>query len=219
MTAIKQIIEPRSDAWYMARLSKFSSSDLHKLIGNGRGKDSIFTDTGLTYIHEKVSETFSGALPDPVSSAPLAWGIMNEALAISEFERSYLQTVQTGTFYDLEDLFCGTPDGETETHILEVKCPYNGGNHIANTLIRDNDSLKSVRTEYYWQVQGNMHLSGKEKAYFISFDPRLPAPINLHVVEILLSKEDMTQALDKIKMAIEYKDKMMVHLAGQKIAA
>jgi hypothetical protein len=215
MKAKKHIIQPHSREWYMSRLSKFSSSELHKLISEGKKKEQVFSDTGLSYIYEKVSETISSELPDQVTSASLEWGIMNETAAVLEFERVFKETVQTGTYYDLEDLFCGTPDGETITHILEVKCPYNGGNHIANTLIRDNASLKLIRKEYYWQVQANMWLSGKSKAYFISFDPRLPPPVNLHVAEILLSEDDMLEAMEKIKMAVEYKDRILVNLIEQ----
>jgi hypothetical protein len=115
----------------------------------------------------------------------------------------------------LDDFFCGTPDGETATHILEVKCPYNGGNHIKNTLIRDSADLKQIRTEYYWQVQSNMWLSGKDKAYFISFDPRLPYPVNMHVVEIELNEDDILAAMEKIRMAGEYKERMLMNIADQ----
>jgi len=215
MKATRHIIQPQSSEWYLSRLSKFSSSEVHKLIGEGRKKDTIFSDTGLSYIYEKVSETISGELPYPASSASLEWGIDNEAKAIAEFERAFQQTVQTGIVYHLDEIFCGTPDGETPTHILEVKCPYNGGNHIQNTLIRDAESLKSIRKEYYWQVQMNMWLSGKDQAYFISFDPRLPPPMNMHVAEIELNESDVLEAMEKIKMAGEFKARMMANIAEQ----
>ena len=213
MKATKEIIQPHSQEWYLARLSKFSSSEIHKLIGEGRKKDAVFGDTGMSYIYEKVSETISGELPEQRSSASLDWGIANEGNAIIEFERAYRETVQTGTFYDLDKMYCGTPDGETANRILEVKCPYNGGNHIENLLIRDTKTLKEKRKEYYWQVQGNMYLAEKTSAYFISFDPRLPAPINLHVVEILLIEEDAEAMIEKVRMANELKDRMLINLA------
>lgn len=215
MNATRHIIQPHSQEWYMSRLSKFSSSEVSKLIQDGRKKDAVFSDTALSYIYGKVAETISNVLPDQVTSASMEWGIMHESEAIMEFERQFQQTVQTGTVYHLDDTFCGTPDGETPTHILEIKCPYNAGNHIQNTLIRDAASLKEIRVEYYWQVQMNMWLSSKEKAYFISFDPRQPHPVRMHIVEIDINEKDVNCAIEKIKMAAEFKDRMIANIAEQ----
>lgn len=217
MKATRHIMQPHSQEWYLSRLSKFSSSEVFKLVKDGRKKDAIFSDTALSYIYEKVAETMSNVLPESVTSASLEWGILHESEAIMEFERQFQQTVQTGTVYHLDDTFCGTPDGETPTHILEVKCPYNSGNHIQNTLIRDAATLKEIRVEYYWQVQMNMWLSGKSKAYFISFDPRQPHPVRMHVVEIDFNEEDVQQALTKISMASEFKYRMIANIADQYI--
>lgn len=208
----KMYVTPNSDEWRTLRLSRFSSSSLFKLMGKGRAKDDLFSQTGMTYIYEKVSETFCQELPEQAFSKAIEWGHANETFAIQEFTNRYRQTVETGTFYNIGDRFCGTPDGETVSHILEIKCPYTPSNHIENFLIRDNESFKKFRPEYYWQVQANMWLAGKSKAAFISFDPRQTEKLQLHAVEIELDSFEMIEAETRIDMAVEIRDSIIEKL-------
>ncbi len=43
---------------------------------------------------------------------------------------------------------------------IEIKCPFNSGNHLQNFFITNNEQLKSKRTEYYWQMQMGMIAAG-----------------------------------------------------------
>ena len=203
---VKHSITPNSTEWLTLRLSKFSSSELHKLMSEGRDSDQIFSKTGMTYIYQKAGEALSGELSEMVSSRAIDWGHANESFAVAEFQGRHHQTVETGTFYTIGDLFCGTPDGETPTHILEVKCPYQGGNHIENFLIRDNESFKKIRPEYYWQLQANMWISGKSHGIFLSYDPRQQKRLQLHAVEIHLDHYAMIEAKARIEAAATVRD-------------
>lgn len=169
------------EAWEQQRLGKFTSSEIWKLMGNGRVKGNPFSQTAMTYIKTKAAELITGERTPDVNSNAIEYGRSMESEAFEVFNRLLpdLGAVHYGIsvpkFYEYGDFAGGSPDGETglDEAVIEIKCPYNSTNHIVHLLLNDGNDLKAECEDYYWQVQANMLFTGRHKAYFISYDPRV----------------------------------------------
>jgi hypothetical protein len=211
MRGTKLKLEPQSLAWFGARLGKFTSSEIWKIINTGRSGELV-TQTGRSYILSKVAEAVSDVAPEEIFAKSLDWGKENEPRAITAFTLLSNKTVETHTAYDADMVF-GTPDGETETHVLEIKCPYDQTRHVENLLIADADELKRARPEYYWQLTMNMMLAGKRKGYFISYDPRMKEIARMKVIELTLNEWDVEALVERINLAMQLRDNYLLKLA------
>lgn len=202
----------RSDAWHSVRLGRFTSSEIHKLIGEPKTKNQWgLTDTASTYIKEKAAEILTGRpqlSPDTIATQ---WGVEQEVVCKSLMQDRGYVIEETG-FHPYEDHAGGSPDGfiiAKETSVLEIKSPFHSVNHIKHLIIQDQDELKKVCKEYYWQVQANMLFTGKQSALFVSFDPRMSGkelhllPVEVNTTDIVLLNEAIGKASKYLKHILE----------------
>jgi len=165
------VVETSTEAeWQQQRLGKFTASRFGDLMKQGRKKDERFGKMALNYMYEKIAEIITG-VPHFVDSRAIEWGNDHEDEAIDVFESKTGAEVQRmGTvFHQYPKLhYVGSsPDGFIgEDGIIEVKCPYVSANHIKTALTQE------LSDEYYFQVQGNLMVTGKHWCEFISYDPR-----------------------------------------------
>jgi hypothetical protein len=190
--------------WQEQRIGRFTASEIHKLLKAGKAKDSIFGDTAMTYIHEVAAEILSG-VAEEVTTKAMEWGAFHEPAAMEAYRK---QTGANVTYYGTEnpvfieygEFAGGSPDGVTDTHLIEIKCPYRSVNHVENLTLTA-ETFPAKRPEYHAQVQFNMYLTKKDRAHFISFDPRmagedqqlfiLEIPYNAEFVETIKSRIDL----------------------------
>ena len=178
------IITHSEDNWLDARKGKFTASEIHKLMGKG----NPLSKTAETFVYEKCAEVLTGERK-PIYAPSIDWGKEYEAEAFEYFQQlSFEQFTyyggETHVFIPYGSHSGYSPDAIGENSIIEIKCPYNSSNHLKNFTIYDADSLKSIHPEYYWQVQLGMIATNLDKAYFVSYDPRMPQGKKLHVAEI-----------------------------------
>lgn len=136
-----------------------------------------------------------------VKSKSLEHGIEHESSALDAFIEWYSRNenatdiiVQTGFMqWDENPRIGASPDAIIKTRdgkikgIVEIKCPYNGGNHI-NTLLS-----KCVDKRYTKQVYGNMLVTDAQVGYFVSYAPDVYlSDKRLAVVKV--DKSDSTHA-------------------------
>lgn len=195
-------VEQRTDLWDKQRLGKFTASEIYKLMGVPKSKTDIFTDTAYTYILDKVSEELTGFAPVKNGEA-LVWGIEQESQAKKWFTTITGKTIEEVGFISLNEHSGGSPDGIVEDGIIEIKCPYNTVNHIKHIL--DSDNFRSNFPDYYWQMQMNMLVTETQKAYFISFDPRIDSDCGMYIKEIERNQADIDLMVEKINEAVEAK--------------
>lgn len=166
-----------SDEQKKKRLGMFTGSEIYKLMG-ARG----FGKTGETYIYEKASEIFTGqSAKQDFSSAATSWGNDHELEAMLYYESATKNKVVKGKTLN-NGIICGTPDGlcerismytgDVDKFGIEIKCPFNPGNHMQNLLMNSQDDLLKLRPEYYWQCISYMWLTKLNKWVFCSYDPR-----------------------------------------------
>ena len=193
--------------WLLERCGKFTSSEVYKLIPNGRAKGEKFSQTGKTYIKQKAAEFITKEPMQRPTTFAMEWGLSNENEALNQFEKIYGEIERFGTtnpkFFKSSDFFGGTPDAVLKDYVLEVKCPFNSENHLDHLLLETAEDLKEYSPDYYWQLVSNMVIMEKQKAMFISYDPRFPFDLTLKVLKFDLVQEDADLLISKIEAASE----------------
>jgi len=127
------------------------------------------------------------------------WGNENEALAVAAYEADqFVEIHSKQLFQQVPGMFVGgTCDGLVGTDgMVEIKCP-NSDNHLLN--ISHNEQVE----KYKYQIQAYLWIYGRDWTDFISFDPRFPDDLQLHVHRI----ERDESIIDQIKArAVEMED-------------
>ena len=180
-------ITQQEELWQEARLSRFTASEIHKLMGISRSGD-VLSKTAETFVYEKAAEILTGQRK-PIFGDALEHGKQYEPDAFNHFARITFDEFtyyggETYVFIPYGDHSGYSPDGLSKDAILEIKCPYNSAIHLKNFTIYDADSLKALHPEYYWQMQLGMIAADLDRGYFVSYDPRMPQGKVIHVAEI-----------------------------------
>jgi putative phage-type endonuclease len=127
---------------------------------------------GELVIERLTGNAFQHALTDPMQH-----GIEYEPIARAEYE---LLTGREVTpiglaMHDEIKYFSASTDGLVgDDGILEIKCP-NPLNHLS---ILDS---REIPDDYHWQMLGGMACTGRKWCDFVSYDPRMPADMQLFV--------------------------------------
>lgn len=209
-----QSIFEQTAQWEQLRVGKFTASEIHRLFVSGRGKAEYFGKGAHAYIREVLAEIATG---QPVGGQEkykqMEWGEAHELEAVMEFEkRTGLVVNYNGSadpefmsFPGFEDMAGASRDGIIEgVAIVEVKCPYDSTNHIANLFISNQQQLKEERPDYYWQIMMNAVCSGVNKGYFVSYDPRMfNTKLRLLYMEVDTWEEDVAELTERIGEAVK----------------
>lgn len=211
--AIAQDMDQRTADWHSIRLGKFTSSEIHKLMGTLRSTSAKLlglTDGGITYVEAKVAEIITGERKESPQTFAIMWGNENEPMARERFiTDTGIEVLETG-FHLYGDHAGGSPDGITAHGIIEIKCPFDSGNHVRYLTLQTPLAIKEEVPEYYWQMVANMVFTGTEICHFISYDPRVKhKQLQLHVVEVPLIAEEKEQLLERIDKAVNYKNSIL----------
>ena len=96
----------------------------------------------------------------------------------------------------------GSPDGLVgEDGLIEIKCPFNGANHLRHCFITDEETLLSEVPEYYYQMQCYMLLSNRNWCDFVSFDPRIISDLGLFIFRLNRNDEVIEKMKSKVIIA------------------
>ena len=211
----------RSLDWHRARLGVITGSEVHKLIGSGRGKDKEFTDTGLSYINNLIfqsdmnpaiitdDELFQKYLDmNSTTSKAMKWGIEYEEEARSIYaELNNVHVVETSlVLHPIIEGFGSSPDGYCDYDdgnrvCLEIKCPQ-GGEYIRYSRFRTPEDLKHGKPEYYWQCLAHMSVTGANRTDFIAYNPMVLHPYHCLPVPRELVEADIDLLISRVQQAI-----------------
>lgn len=168
-------MEQRSEEWYAARLGDIGCSRLGDVCAKGRNGEP--SSTRRNYMSELLCERLTGKRADHWTSPEMQWGIDNEPLARAMYEaRTGAWVVEDGgrPHPTIKGWGC-SPDGLIDDDGgLEIKCP-NTATHLATVL----DG--KINRDYILQMAGGCIIYDRAYWDFVSFDPRLPDPINLFI--------------------------------------
>ena len=162
-----------SQEWHTFRLGKVSGSRVKDVMAKGRGKEP--SATRRNYMMELLCERLTGnpAGADLSRNAAVQRGVELEPLARASYEVSAgVMVAETGCFsHQSIDWFIASPDGLVgDAGLIECKCP-NTATHVATLQSGRHDA------QYEWQMLAQMACTGRAWVDFVSFDDRLPEPL------------------------------------------
>jgi hypothetical protein len=168
-------------------------------MGTPRNKSEYLSETAKSFVYEKASELLTG-IRKPIWGEALTWGTENEKEAFEVFQHNQDDFYtyyggETYTFIPYGEYSGYSPDALGSNCLVEIKNPFNSGNHLKNRTIKCAEDLLKIHPEYYWQMQLGMIASAVEFGYFVSYDKRMPGTHNLFIAHIEL--EDVKEIIDE----------------------
>jgi len=181
-------VQQGTDEWLLARVGIATASKFSDIMSRTPAPIA-------NYKAELVLERITGKQADGFKSADMQWGTDNEPTArlMYSLHNSDVDVRECGIFLHPE-LKCGaSPDGLIgDDGTLEIKCPRTA-THI-ETLHR-----QTVPAQYYWQIQGQLWLTGRKWADFVSYDTRLPENASYFCKRVERNEEDISKLEIKVK--------------------
>lgn len=174
-------MEQRDKEWYALRCGMITASKYPLLVKlDGTMKDG---ETAYSYIMQLLAERlgYDDGEPDgAMTTRAMEHGVMYEPVAIESYERAVFNKVDRIPFVKHPTLNTGgSPDGLVgDDGIVEVKCPYQVVNHI-RTMVRN-----EVPNDYKAQIQGYLWLTDREYCDYISYNPYINGPYQMHVIRV-----------------------------------
>lgn len=163
--------------WHARRLGKVTASRLADVVAKTK---SGWGASRANYMAQLVAERLTGARTEGFTSAAMQWGIDQEPLAIAMYSFEHDAHVSPSDFVDHPriEMSGASPDGLVgDDGMVEVKCP-NTATHI-DTLLNE-----SIPEKYLLQMQWQMACCERQWVDFCSFDPRMPADLQLWVKRV-----------------------------------
>lgn len=163
-----------SEEWFAARCGRVTASRIADVVaktksGWGTGRKN--------YMAQLVAERLTGTVADSYTNAAMQHGIDTEpqARAAYEFERD-VEVVEVGSVdHPTIPMTSASPDGLVgDDGLIEIKCP-NTATHI-DTLLSG-----KIPKKYQLQMAWQMVCTGRSWCDFVSFDPRMPAEMQMFV--------------------------------------
>lgn len=168
-----------TDAWHLARAGKATGSRAEDICA--KLKSGGEASTRRNYRVQLVTERLIGApAEDGFVSKDMQWGTENEPFARMAYEVETGEVVREAGFVYLNAIAAGcSVDGFIgDDGILECKCP-KSATHVSYLL------SSRLPPEYVAQVTHNVWITGAKFADFVSFDPRMPAELQLFRVRVM----------------------------------
>jgi putative phage-type endonuclease len=153
-------------AWLSQRCGKLTASRMADAMDmTAKGADSAKRKALKV---ELLAERLTGdAVPHFVNSF-MQWGLEQEPAAKAAYELASGQMILPCGFYDHPQIadFGATPDGLISQGVIEFKCPQTT-THIGWIL------AGGVPEQHRPQILAQLACTGRERAVFVSFDPRI----------------------------------------------
>lgn len=170
-------VEQLSAEWFKQRCGKATASRISDIVAKTK---SGYSTSRANYMAQLVVERMTNQVAESYTNAAMEWGIENETFARAAYEAKTGNMVdQVGSIdHPQIAMSAASPDGLVGyLGCLEIKCP-NTATHI-DTILGDEPAKK-----YYDQMQWQMVCANRSWCDFVSFDPRMPAHLQLFVKRI-----------------------------------
>lgn len=170
--------------WFAIRCGKVTASRIADVMAK--------TKTGwgasrANYAAQLISERLTGVPADSYTNKEMQWGLDTEphARAAYEFYRDLDVELIAFVEHPRIEMSGASPDGLVgKDGLVEIKCP-NTATHI-ETLLGEPFSAK-YRLQALWQ----MACTGRKWCDLVSFDPRMPEAMRLHIERVPRIEEEI----------------------------
>lgn len=171
------MIEQGTDEWRQQRLGKVTASRISDLTAKTK---TGWSTSRANYMAELLCERLTGVPAESYRSPAMQWGTDQEPNARAAYEFLHDCTVDPVGFVEHPriPMTGASPDGLIGSDgLIEIKCP-NTATHI-ETL-----SGGAVPGAYIAQIQWQLACTDRQWCDWVSFDPRMPAAMQLFVQRI-----------------------------------
>lgn len=176
------MIDQGTAEWHAARCGKVTASRVADVVAKtAKGWGA----SRANYMAELVAERLTGVSGEGYTNAAMRWGTETEPQARAAYEFLHdCDVMQVGFVpHPLIPNTGASPDGLIgDDGLIEIKCP-NTATHIETLL------GQSVAGKYVTQMQWQMACTGRAWCDFASFDPRMPAEMQLFVRRVERDEE------------------------------
>jgi putative phage-type endonuclease len=198
-------IEQGSEAWIQARLGRLTASrvaDATARTKTGWGASRANLMAAL------IAERLTGVQQETFTNAAMQWGTTTEpeARAAYEFRRD-TDVTQVGLIeHPTIPMSGASPDGLVGADgMVEFKCP-GTATHI-DTLLG-----ASIDGRYVKQMQWQMACAGRAWCDFVSYDPRLPEHMRLHITRLKRDDETIAELEKEVRAFLDELDAKVAKL-------
>ncbi len=166
-----------SPEWHAARCGKLGASsvaDATARIKTGWGASRANVMARL------IVERLTGQPAETYINAAMQWGVDTEPQARSMYSFVHGLDVKTVglVLHPTITMTHASPDGLVgDDGLVEIKCP-TSATHIDTLLGAE------IEGKYVKQMQWQMACTGRQWCDFVSFDPRMPPEMQLHVIRV-----------------------------------
>jgi len=170
-------MEQGSEEWKLARCGSVGASQIADLMARTKSGPSA---SRANLMAQLLCERLTGAPTEGFTSEAMRWGTETEPQARAAYEFTTDAEVQQVALVPHPSITGShaSPDGLVgDDGLLEIKCP-STATHV-ETLLGE-----AVAGKYLLQMQWQMACTGRKWCDFVSFDPRLPADMQLFVQRI-----------------------------------
>jgi putative phage-type endonuclease len=166
-----------TDEWKALRLGRVTASRLSDVLAKIKTGEAAIR---ANYKAELVAERLTGKAAESFTNAAMKWGTEAEPLARAAYEAETGELVAEIAFVPHPAILMAgaSPDGLVGADgLLEIKAPETK-KHIATLL--SGQAPAEYLPQMYWQ----MACTGRKWCDFVSFDPRLPADLQLFIKRV-----------------------------------
>lgn len=201
-------MDQRTDDWFAARLGKVTASRISDVVAKTKTGPSA---SRANYMAQLIVERMTGKPTESYSNSAMQWGTDTEPLARAAYEMATDTIVDEVGFVEHESLsMCGaSPDGLVgDKGLIEIKCP-NTATHI-ETLING-----TIDNKYMLQMQWQMACTDRDWCDFVSFDPRMPEPLQLKIIRVPMNEMlvvDLENQVEQFLNEVQEKVKFLNNL-------
>lgn len=170
-------LEQGSEDWLRARLGKLTASRVADMMARTK---SGYGASRKNYAAELIAQRLTGEIPQTFTNAAMQWGTDHEPEARMLYEMMYdVEVEEVGLVpHPSIEMAAASPDGLVPVDgLIEIKCP-NTSTHI-ETLLNE-----SAPGKYIYQMQFQMRCTGRAWCDYVSYDPRMPAEMQLYVQRV-----------------------------------
>jgi putative phage-type endonuclease len=167
-------MDQRTDEWFAARAGKVTASRIADVMARTK---SGWGASRADYLSQLVRERLLGTCEQGFSNAAMQWGVEQEAAARDCYSFASDNAVAEVGFIPHPTIAMAgaSPDGLVgDDGMVEIKCPA-PGTHQATLL------GGPIADKYVKQMQFQMACADRQWCDFVSYDPRWPVEMQLHV--------------------------------------
>lgn len=206
------MIKQGAPEWFAQRLGKVTASKVADVVAKTK---SGYSASRANYMAQLLVERLTGQQAESYVNGAMQHGIDTEpqARAAYCFETDY-NVAEVGFIDHPTVAMSGaSPDGFVgDDGLLEIKCP-NTATHI-DTLLGSNPADKYIK-----QMQWQMACTGKKWCDFVSYDPRLPADLQLHIARVNRDEVLIAELEKEIILFLTEVDQKLKQLTEERKAA